>query len=106
MNCLRRHSYRAVRIEGDLEALATGKPQRILRRAKHRMLGRALGPVALVMVSVCCTSAPTPVAIASPSFTVTSTLDGQTMLPQRIHWEATPSIPSDQVTELDFLIDE
>ncbi len=44
MSWLRRRTYKAARIEGDLEALASGKPDRILRRAKNKMLGRTLRP--------------------------------------------------------------
>jgi len=36
---------------------------------------------------------------------VASTLDGQTTLPHRITWQATPSVPESQVSEVDFLID-
>jgi hypothetical protein len=37
--------------------------------------------------------------------TVTSTLDRKTVLPHRIHWLAAPSVPSAQVSRVDFLID-
>jgi hypothetical protein len=37
--------------------------------------------------------------------TVTSTLDGHTTLPLRIHWQAFPSMPAADVSEVDFLID-
>ena len=37
--------------------------------------------------------------------TVTSTLDGHTALPLRIHWQAFPSGPAADVSEVDFLID-
>jgi hypothetical protein len=36
---------------------------------------------------------------------VTSTLDGHTTLPHRIHWQAFPSGPSFDVSEVDYLID-
>jgi hypothetical protein len=42
---------------------------------------------------------------SGPSFTVRSTLDGRRALPLRIHWVATPSVPADQISEVDFLID-
>jgi hypothetical protein len=42
---------------------------------------------------------------APEQFTVTSTLDGKTVLPQRIPWLARPSLPPSQITEVDFLID-
>jgi hypothetical protein len=37
--------------------------------------------------------------------TVTSTLDGHTTLPHRIHWQAFPGAPSADIAEVDFLID-
>jgi hypothetical protein len=36
---------------------------------------------------------------------VTSTLDGHAALPHRIHWQAFPSVPAADVSEVDFLID-
>jgi hypothetical protein len=39
------------------------------------------------------------------SFTVTSSLDGKTVLPLRIRWIATPHIAVAQVREVDYLID-
>jgi hypothetical protein len=39
------------------------------------------------------------------SFTVTSSLDGKTVLPLRIRWIAQPNIPVEQVKEVDYLID-
>jgi hypothetical protein len=41
---------------------------------------------------------------ATSRFTVTSTLDGRSTVPHRIHWQAFPG-PSAGVTEVDFLID-
>jgi hypothetical protein len=38
-------------------------------------------------------------------FKITSTLDGKTVLPHRIHWIAFPSLPPAQVPKVDFLID-
>jgi hypothetical protein len=35
--------YRAARIANDVEALGSGNPRRIQRRAKNVLLGRALG---------------------------------------------------------------
>lgn len=76
--------------------------------------------VALLLITACgpvTTQAPLPTLISptataipstptlTDSFTVTSTLDGQTSLPHRISWEAKPSIPESQVSEVDFLID-
>jgi hypothetical protein len=37
--------------------------------------------------------------------TVSSTLDGASKLPQRLHWVARPGIPTARVAEVDFLID-
>jgi hypothetical protein len=39
------------------------------------------------------------------SFTVTSSLDGKSVLPLRIRWIAAPQIPVAQVREVDYLID-
>jgi len=39
------------------------------------------------------------------TFKVKSTLDRKTVLPQRIHWLAFPSLPSTQVRQVEFLID-
>jgi hypothetical protein len=49
-------------------------------------------------------------ATASPSksparLTVTSTLDGHGVLPQRIHWQAFLSTPAVHISKVDFLID-
>lgn len=41
---------------------------------------------------------------SAQAFTVTSTLDGRTALPHRIHWVANPN-PVPDVTEVDFLVD-
>ena len=43
---------------------------------------------------------------ASPAkLSVASTLDGHATLPLRIHWQAFPSAPAGDVSEIDFLID-
>jgi hypothetical protein len=49
-------------------------------------------------------------ATGSPSqsparLTVTSTLDGHTVLPPRIHWQAFSSAPAARISRVDFLID-
>jgi hypothetical protein len=40
---LRSSLYRSARILGDADAVASGDPKRIGRRAKNKLLGRALG---------------------------------------------------------------
>ena len=42
---------------------------------------------------------------SAAKLTVTSTLDGHTVLPHRIHWQAFPGGPSFDVSEVDYLID-
>jgi hypothetical protein len=44
---LRRNLYRSARALGDVEALASGNPKRIERRAKNRLIGRVLGRAGL-----------------------------------------------------------
>jgi hypothetical protein len=51
-----------------------------------------------------CSASPSSHGAAKARFAVTSTLDGLTALPHRIHWQAFPR-PSANVSEVDFLID-
>jgi len=40
---LRSDLYRSARILGDVQAVTSGNPKRITRRAKNKLVGRALG---------------------------------------------------------------
>ena len=44
-------------------------------------------------------------AASLAKLSVSSTLDGHSTLPLRIHWQAFPSAPAGDVSEVDFLID-
>ena len=78
---------------------------RMLRQAR---LWQA-APLVVLALAACSTagaSAPNGPATASTAkLTATSTLDGRTALPHRIHWQAFPSGPSFDVSEVDYLID-
>jgi len=79
------------------------------RLGTNRVAASGLGLLALAMLAAGCSSAsagghPASPAVSSARLTVTSTLDGHTALPQRIHWQAFPR-PSAGVTEVDYLID-
>ena len=77
----------------------------------NRLAVSGLGLLALATLVAGCSAASTGGhATASPGgsgarLTVTSTLDGHSALPHRIHWQAFPSGPSFDVFEVDFLID-
>lgn len=71
----------------------------------------AIGVVTLAISACSSSSNPKPPG-ATPAhsssvaeFTVASTLDGHTTLPQRFRWQANPHEPAGQVQEVDFLID-
>jgi hypothetical protein len=70
-------------------------PSSAARNAIARFL---VGLSALLLATGCGSGAPAQI-------TVTSTLTGQSTLPHRIRWEAKPSVPAAQITEVDFLID-
>jgi hypothetical protein len=44
-------------------------------------------------------------AEGAPPLRITSSFDGKTVLPIRIHWTAHPNIPASNVAEVDYLID-
>jgi hypothetical protein len=55
----------------------------------------------VVWATVLCSSAPG----AGNAFTVRNSLEGQTVLPLRLHWLASPTGTESAVSEVDFLID-
>jgi len=85
-------------------------------RGQGHRLGRltaglaGLAGLALIFTAAACSQAPaTATHTASPAAStadlkVSSTLDGLTALPHRIHWQAFPQPPAG-VTEVDYLID-
>ena len=72
---------------------------------------RPLAPVGLLAAAALaagCSSGHAATAPPSPSparVTVTSTLDGHTVLPHRIHWQAFASTPAGHISKVDYLID-
>ena len=82
-----------------------GGTARMLRQARL-WLAALLVVMALAACSTAGAAAPNGPATASTAkLTVTSTLDGHTALPHRIHWQAFPSGPSFAVSQVDYLID-
>jgi hypothetical protein len=67
----------------------------------------AAGLAAMIFAAGCSSgNGLSPIARSSPTTaSVSSTLDGLSTLPHRIHWEVTPGIPIADVAEVDFLID-
>jgi hypothetical protein len=65
---------------------------------KRTVLGLVIAAVALGVLAATG-------AASGGSFKVTSTLDGKRVLPHRIHWIASPRLPSSQIAEVKFLID-
>ena len=49
--------------------------------------------------------APATAHAKKPAFTVTSSIDGTTVLPHRLRWIARPKLPAARVDRVDFLID-
>ena len=96
------------------EVAMTAAPRRVLGPAAQ-LPGRAA--LLLVLALAACSSpggaasngaaAPSTAAssASAPALRVTSTLDGPTSLPVRIHWQAFPSAPDADLSEVDFLID-
>jgi hypothetical protein len=70
----------------------------------------SLAGLAVILTAAACsataahTTSSTTNSASSAKLTVSSTLDGVTALPHRIHWQAFPR-PSADVTEVDYLID-
>ena len=67
-----------------------------------------LGLATAVALAAGCSSGPAATTSASRSLvrpTVTSTMDGRTVLPQRFRWQAYTSTPAMRVAKVDFLID-
>ena len=58
MSRLRRSLYRSARLLGDAEALGSGDPKRITRRAKNKLLARALGRSGLLALALALGSRP------------------------------------------------
>ena len=67
-----------------------------------------LGLLAAAALAAGCSSGHAATAPPSPSparVTVTSTLDGHTVLPHRIHWQAFASTPAGHISKVNYLID-
>jgi hypothetical protein len=80
-----------------------------------RSIERRVGLVAIALILGACTTSSHPSSTGSTASSstgqagglskVTSTLDGMTTLPSRIHWVATPEPSNAIITRVDFLID-
>jgi hypothetical protein len=86
-------------------------PRSTLGGLSGRRIGRPLLVAGLVVLAVSCSSTKGPAGESpatstpgatstSPALTVASTLDGHATLPHRIHWEARPSVPTDEISEV------
>ena len=76
------------------------------RRSRGILLLATLGVLAALAAG--CSSGHATAAPLSPSPappTVTSTLDGHTVLPHRIHWQAFSTVPAAHISRVDYLID-
>jgi hypothetical protein len=73
--------------------------------------------IVVLLIVTACTPASTQTALPtlvsststlgqSTELIVTSTLDGLATLPHRIAWVANPNVPENQISEVDFLIDD
>ncbi len=86
-----------------------GSAVQLPRRARTGLLALPLALALAACSATGGTAANGPAAASkpasSPGLRVTSTLDGHATLPHRIHWQAFPSVPATDVSEVDFLID-
>ena len=89
-------------------------PRAPRRRVLAALAAASFAVVVLAMLAAACSSSAGSTAPAATSrrssqssapLTVTSTLDGHSALPHRIRWQAFPSVPAADVSEVDFLID-
>jgi hypothetical protein len=76
-----------------------------LRQARPRQAALLLALALAACSSPAGTTSNRHASASSPRLTVAATVDGHTSLPHRIHWQAFPSGPSRDVSEVDYLID-
>jgi len=69
------------------------------------LLSRTAAGVVLICLVAASLAAASSGGETARRFVVTSTLDGKSVLPHRIRWRAQPSLPSSQVSKVEFLID-
>lgn len=76
-------------------------------RCRSRALGGWVVPVIVVVASACGSAgaSSTPAPASSTELAISSTLNGRTVLPHRIHWVATPSVPAADVSAVDYSVD-
>ena len=78
------------------------------RRSRGMLPLATLGLLAAAALAAGCSSGHAATAPLSPSparLTVTSTLDGHTVLPHRIHWQAFSTAAAAHISKVDYLID-